>query len=368
MKPVALLAAVALAASGCDRDHNAYHLEAGDCASCHAEQVEQWTSSPHAVGASSPVFEAYTERVAQSWGQPAADQCQSCHAPSHTADASVTCVTCHAAVGNRGISNGQLVLNLTAPMAGPITVTDTPATGSPHGHRPSGFLASSDLCGTCHEVTAPRLLDEPTYSQFEASPQAARGDTCMTCHMPELAPGKVSRLSKKDRIRRDHRFQGVDPLWDDLDNADHWERVRALLDEALELRIVGHRVEVENVGAGHDVPTGMATLRDIWVDITVVAPDGQVLVTLDRTIVLGDQPYRGAEPVALLTDADRVEHGSLPAGSIRTFDVDEGVLAGPIGHIEATLKFRSFRQEVVQALGLERVLAQVPVLIVAIAR
>ena len=120
-------------------------------------------------------------------------------------------------------------------------------------------------------------------------------------------------------------------------NADHWERVRSLMDEALELRVLGHRIELENVGAGHDVPTGMATLRDIWVDVAVFAPDGHLLVTLDRAAVpetLGGagllfeqfDPLRWAEAVRRLVEDAELREALVTAGRDRARAFERDVL------------------------------------------
>jgi hypothetical protein len=55
------------------------------------------------------------------------------------------------------------------------------------------------------------------------------------------------------------------------------------------------RVAVKNVGAGHNLPTSLTEVREMWVELTVTGPDGSVL-------------HRGG---AL------DERGEIPEGSIR---------------------------------------------------
>lgn len=339
------------------------HTTASDCASCHSEQAAQWRQSAHAVGDRSPVFQAYVEHVETQWGRPAADQCTSCHAPEHSgADGNITCISCHASVGNRGTRNGALIVNLSQPLAGPVGATDANA---PHRSRPGGFLKSPELCGTCHEVTSPGLLDEPTFTEFEQSPAAKEGRTCASCHMPERAPGPVADGSPKMQMRRDHSFQGVDPLWHDIANPAHWDRVRGLLAEALELSTATTAdavvVRLENVGAGHSVPTGMAALRDLWVDVTLADGEGRIVGTLERVLVLGDQPMSGGNPVPLFTDGDSIRKGSLAAGESTAVSIDATVAGVAFESAQATLRFRSVRVPVLEALGLDALAKALPI-------
>src|SRR5204862_829043 len=103
------------------------------------------------------------------------------HTPEHSPDAGIGCVSCHAAIGNHATRDGMLAVDLDVPLSGPFA--DAEPTEA-HGSRSDGFLISPDLCGTCHELTGPNLVNEPTLTEFQASPQASAGLTCIDCHMP----------------------------------------------------------------------------------------------------------------------------------------------------------------------------------------
>ncbi|MFK7985259.1 MAG: multiheme c-type cytochrome [Sandaracinaceae bacterium] len=326
--------------------------DGASCGSCHETHYDEWAASSHATSARSPLLEAMLPDVEAAWGAFARQTCEGCHAPEHGDDEGIGCVSCHAAVGNQSPRDGQLRVDLTVPLAGPL---DDPAETPAHTSRPSGFLASPQLCGTCHELTGPNLVEEPTLTEHLASPQAAMGMGCMDCHMPETAPRALTDEGP-ERATRSHRFVGFDPPWGaDRETAErHAAQTRQLLDDALDLSVTradgGVEITVHNVGAGHAVPTGATFLRDLWVD---VEHDGEIVAA--RVLQLGDQPMQADAPVALLTQADRVEVHSLAAGATRTAVVD---VDGPV---RVVLRGRAVRASVLEALSLEDRSAEVPV-------
>jgi hypothetical protein len=333
---------------------------AADCAGCHVEQHDAFARSAHARSDRSPVLAAMLPRVEESWGAGARDRCESCHAPSHsTEDSAVTCISCHAAVGNRAERDGLLVIDPRPGLAGPFD--DADADGA-HATRASTLLASPSLCGTCHEVTGPALFVEPTLSEHLRSPAFADGEHCADCHMPELAAAPIARGAPQARRRLDHSFVGVDPPWgaEPADAALAAARTRELLASALVLRAALEpgsmlAVEIENVARGHDVPTGIASLRDIVVEATWVDREGARDVV--RAIELGDRPMRGDEPVALPTDADRLERRRLAPGEIRRATL---AIPGDAVAVDVVLLARAFRGEVLDALDLAALAREVP--------
>lgn len=292
MKPRSLLVVLAALASACaepNDDPLPLGSDSASCGTCHEDHYEQWRDSPHGTSPSSPVFVALLPEVEAAWGALARETCEGCHTPRHTDEDGISCVSCHAATGNHAERDGMLAVDLAAPMAGPFGDAEPTVA---HASRQYGFLASPSLCGTCHEITEPALVDEPTLTEYRASPQAAAGRTCADCHLPSDGEERaISNDSTTPRRVRSHRFVGFDPPWgaDADERAAAAERTRALLSEALSLRLepvdAGVEVIVENVGAGHSVPTGATWLRDLWVDVSV---DGAPS-TYARVLSLGDQ-------------------------------------------------------------------------------
>ena len=326
--------------------------DAESCATCHAEHADEHRASPHATSAASPVLAAMLPEVEREWGVAARQTCEGCHAPGHSSDEGIGCISCHAAIGNHEERDGMLAIDIGRPLAGPF---DDAALNEGHDSRQGGFLLSPSLCGTCHEITGPVLVDEPTLSEYRASSQAAEGLTCAGCHMPDEGERALVRGGRLRPVSS-HRFVGFDPPWgasaDEARAAA--ERTRALLAAALELVATvtetGIAIEVRNVGAGHAVPTGATFLRDLWVDVEV---DGEL--ASPRVIRLGDQPMNVDVPVPLLTDATHVEHGSLGPGEARRVEIP---IVGT--RIVVRLRGRAIRQEALDALGLSDRATEVP--------
>lgn len=342
------LAIPSLLLAGCLAPSLPLGSRAEDCGGCHLEQHAGWRSSRHAGSARSPVFGAMLAPVEQAWGPEARARCVGCHSPGHGGDEGIGCVTCHAAVGNREERNGALVVDLDAPLAGPRG-----AQSSAHSTGTRSFLKSASLCGTCHEVHGPGLLSEPTLSEFRASSFAA-DDSCMNCHANNSSEG--------------HGLTGIDPPWgaDPEEARRAAEASRALLERALVLEVLkgpaGLVVRLENVNTGHAVPTGVAALRDFWVDVELTDSGGRG-AAMERVLELGAELTRDGAVVALPTDATLITPRSLAPGESREWRAPAGTTA-----VVATLRARAFRPAALTALGLSGRQNEVPTHLVTSSR
>ena len=338
--------------------------EASSCGSCHTAHYESWAASTHATSGGSPVFQALVGEVGEAWGATAAQACVDCHQPGHAGDASIGCMACHGAVGNRAERDGQLIVDLGVPLSGPFV---DPEPNDAHISRSGSLLRSPVLCGTCHEVTGPRLFRERTLTEYRSGAAVELGLVCADCHMPSLGTGPAAEGGRTDRRITDHRFVGMDPPWGapPEEAAAAAERAHALLASALVLHAspidFGFVVTVSSVCPGHRVPTGVAMLRDLRVVVSVTSADGEVLATDETVLELFDQPMSGELPVPLVTRADHVVHRSLESGESRseTVTVPPGA-ARPVTLV-ATVRARAYREDVLAALGLSHLGPQVPV-------
>jgi hypothetical protein len=344
-----LLAAVfSLALLGCEaRSGLPFGSGAQDCAPCHGAQHAQWSTSRHGQSATSPVFQAMLPRVEAAWGRTARDRCLGCHSPGHGGDESIGCVSCHGAVGNRGEANGALEVDLDAPLAGP----SPPAHRAAHRTAPRGLLSSASLCGTCHEVHGPNLLEEPTLTEYRSSSFAA-DDSCLSCH--KGPPGAL------------HRFPGVDPPWGapPEEAARSAEEARQLWAQAVRMEILEDGptlvLRLSSGRVGHAVPTGAAFLRDVWVDLAWEDGEGQRF-TSPRVAELGPRMIGAAGEVSLLTEATRIEPRSLAPGETRDLPLERPAGTAPL-RLTATLRARAVRDGALTVLGLDALAAQVPTL------
>ena len=110
-------------------------------------------------------------------------------------------------------------------------------------------------------------------------------------------------------------------------------------------------VILQNVGAGHEVPTGATFLRDIWVDVRVIDARGEV-TERPRVIELGARMLHGADEVALPTDADRIEPRGIAPGGHRSIVVDIPPGAAEPVRFEASLRARAVSARTLDALSL----------------
>lgn len=351
----------ALGLAACAGDPLPDGARAEDCGSCHRVEYKAWSTSRLAVGAdakaTSPVFKALLPRVEAAWGSVARARCVSCHSPGFGGDHGVGCVACHAAVGNRGVQNGALVVDLGAPLA---ASRPPGAETTAHDTEVREYLTSPELCGTCHVVHGPGLFEEVTLGELQASGKPDRA--CTSCHMPKTAGGEA-----------DHRFTGVDPAWgaDPESAAAAAAESTALLGRAVTLEMVemvdgasGVEVRLTNTGGGHAVPTGVSFLRDLWVDVRVVDAEGAIF-DVPRVIALGARMTRGGKEVDLPTDADTIEGRVLAPDAAVSAPIE--VPAGAVLPVtfEATLRARAVAARVMTALGIEERAGEVPELVVA---
>jgi len=353
----------ALVVSGCASTEEGIAGDAGAsaCGSCHTTEYAAWSSSRLAASGTSPVFEALSTSAGTAWGEPAKARCVSCHQPGFGGDHGIGCVSCHAATGNLATRDGLLTVDTAAPVNGPF---DDPVATPAHGSQSSPLLESSDLCGTCHQVTGPGLLHETTLDELNASKVASEGATCVTCHMPPLTPGPIALGQTNTRARSDHSFVGFDPPWGAPASEQTTAAARTLQLLQLGLTLFATRradgIDVTVVNrAGHAVPTGVTFLRSVWVDVVLTDAAG-ASAKLASVVSLGAQPTLEGAPVALITEADTVEPHELASGQSITVHV-----ATPTSLIEpvvavVTLQGRAVRPEVLGALGLTAMAAEVP--------
>lgn len=218
------------------------------CGTCHKEQFTDWRQSLHAEAMSVGIW----------WqlpilGQQAGNRCLRCHAPlaeqkALTAAAlewdnkpstpapnhissdlhrqGLVCAVCHIRSHQR--------------FGPPAESQPSAADATAHnGFKAHAAFEDSRFCAVCHQFPAdgPRVngkLRENTYQQWRASPAAAAGEHCQSCHMP-----------------------GRRHLWRGIHDSAMVRRGLAVSTE-IKARDTGAAVLIvtlENVGAGHHLPT-----------------------------------------------------------------------------------------------------------------
>lgn len=215
------------------------------CLPCHAQVVDEWRASMHAVAFTDPQVRApdQTDNFTKA-------ECIPCHAPAPLFEAGIApdsrvlarverradgvdCLSCHAVGAGVAASRPGL-----SGACGPQ-------------HRPE--LSSEAACAACHN-------QHQTHDEWRASPAAAAGIDCLDCHMPPA--DRTGTEAGAPRSGASHRFLGGR------------DREHALSGLAVEPRVEGAElsVTVRNVFAGHDLPTDS---RNRALDLVVTLLDAR---------------------------------------------------------------------------------------------
>ncbi|MBI5362543.1 MAG: hypothetical protein HZA53_05140 [Planctomycetes bacterium] len=382
-----------------------------DCSLCHPRQAEEFDGSFHSRAHEEPFYRAFAELARAEAGEATYAWCTGCHSPAavvsglvpgtkedalpDAAKAGVSCDVCHQVQELTGASgpwkepgNASFVL---APSKTKASIRAEIQSNPAHGARRGEFLERAELCASCHTVVHPTngLRVEHTYDEWKKSVYAEKGIVCQDCHMrtveqavevartlkPAVVEGRTSAMSAKDRAIHPHFFVGGNADAERLTgSATHAAMAEARLQSAALLAIEapekGPRgaelvltVAVTNVGAGHELPTSLTEIREMWVELVVRDADGKELLrsgALDEHDELPPKTLRYG--CALLDAKGRETFKPWEAASIawkrcippKATDREPFRVAvprdarGPIA-IEARLRFRSASPRVVKA-------------------
>lgn len=309
------------------------------CGQCHTDQWSAWQTSLHSRSVG-PGLRWQLRLMDQAEG----NRCLRCHAPlaeqkalladelgwpvradgdppayvpPDLARQGLVCAGCHVRGHRRfGPVPAAAAGPDTGSATGAATVDRAPtANALPHGgFEAHGAFSDSRFCAHCHQFAddGPRVagkLHEDTFEQWKASPQAAKGQSCQSCHMPQ----------------RRHLWRGIHDA----------AMTRQAIDVQLQLlppttpggpRIA--RAVVRNVGAGHHLPTYM--VAKIELHFARVWPDG-------HREGLGMQAIGWHVDEALKQEAADTR---IPAGGERRFDQAFDAPAEGGGSLELTLRVR----------------------------
>lgn len=300
------------------------------CRDCHRVIYDQWRHSMHAHAMNSPVTVVQNNQVVREEldDEDTPDPrliCINCHGPVGVAltelkqeilplsregyddellNEGISCVTCHQlegepAEGVAGLSGFQDNLRLPGDTYfGPL---EDPVGNSFHQSASSPIWEDSEkLCRNCHNVVydidgdgeivaGNDLILQRTTQEYDAYREAGGIGTCLGCHMPVVP--NVDRSAERallwfeqdghapDRTVHDHSFVGVDHPLDVPPDEDPQRAVREqFLASAATLSAKLTRgeltVTIENSGTGHNLPTGLAFARQMWLEVDARDADG----------------------------------------------------------------------------------------------
>lgn len=244
--------------------------------------------------------------------------------PSDAETEGITCVMCHTAIhADPEEGNGALTLAVNSgadQLSGALILT------APRDHArafggadTNALIAKSDFCGGCHTETYDRSMSkaespqhvQTTFAEWRDSWYARNDVTCQDCHMASDPAAYVRQIRAGDLRKPEryaHNFVGANYLMFDtslgsaltflrgglLPGLSHernthlieaqGKATRDLLRSAagLDLReqaiADGHlklAVAVQNLGAGHNLPTGVIDQKYMWLEVAVTDDAGQ---------------------------------------------------------------------------------------------
>ncbi len=242
-------------------------------------------------------------------------------APAEALTEGVACITCHTATHADPVrGNGDLTLAYHRAEAERDSPQGAALLADPRAHLAAygapdttALVKSAELCGACHtEIynASNSKADRPqpvqsTYQEWSESWYAQNGVTCQDCHMAEDPAAQVMALRSgnisKPR-RYSHRIIGANHVMTDtglgdalsvlrggllpgvsaeMNHATLNEQARqtaAFLRSAAGLELRGQSVTpqglhldiaVQNLGAGHNLPTGVNDQKHIWLEVVL---------------------------------------------------------------------------------------------------
>ncbi len=279
-------------------------LAASACGACHVEQHRDWQTSLHARAMGPGVLGQLAEMTAQQRESHAS--CLRCHAPlAEQAQSLAAALTAGNITGAahdldpplhaQGLVCAGCHVRERRWYGPPRRDVSTANEPRPHdGWEAVPAFEDSRFCAACHQFEPGQFslngkLIENTYEEWRASPYAAQGITCQSCHMPD----------------RRHVWRGIhDP-----------ETVRAglgveVVDAAVHSGRTRARIRISNSGAGHYLPTYVTP--QIHVEAVQVDAAGR---ELDGTLLR----YTVAREVSLNLSEERFDTRLAP---LETREID----------------------------------------------
>ena len=332
------------------------------CGQCHSRAYKGWEGSMHSHAFKDPVFQALWALAEKDETVDVRNHCGGCHSAVGTitntiefdpslgehggftaptvAAQGVSCDVCHTISATNlqntaVLEHGNTSFEITPGDTKRASLKD--AVSPYHKTEYSELHAKSDFCGNCHNIFNPvtNYPVERTYDEWKYSIYAQKGIQCQDCHMVpvdaaiEVAdtlkrPGELKNSDLSGyaalggpyrKVVHDHRFVGgnyvitaaLDGTGTDNDNyQDSLKRLQTAA--SLELKVKpgkeGHyklKVKVNNDRAGHNLPTSLTEVREVWLEVVVKDDKGRELLrsgTLDENNEMPKESVRfGAHAV-----------------------------------------------------------------------
>ncbi|MGI2260448.1 multiheme c-type cytochrome [Shewanella sp. GXUN23E] len=397
--------------------------DANSCKGCHPRQFKGWQGSMHSIAFIDPVFQAEWAMGEAETDGATRNLCGGCHTALGTitqtvefksesgkyggfttqgvATLGVSCEVCHSVVdtnmdktANGEHGNASLEIATDGAKRGPL------ADAKSKGHKVvySELHTKSEFCANCHNVFNPVHDDFPlehTYQEWKDSPYAKAEIQCQDCHMvpvetavrvaDEMKPakqlqdhglgGKAGMGGAHRDLVHDHTFVGgnavVAPLLGVPGGEAHAAEAKKRLQTVAELnaKVSGSKdkpvleVTVHNRRAGHDLPTSLTFIRQVWLEVVITDKQGKEILrsgtlTADNSLPEGTVVFQdtavdihGKLEHKPWKVAKFSVHNTIPAKGSKTVSYPFELPAGVTDYqVDVKLHYRSFDQSVADLL------------------
>lgn len=350
------------------------------CRSCHMSTMKEWEGSSHAHAFKDSLFHALWKAGSRETGGAIDIFCVSCHTPigvltgdikgpegsltaTNVTREGIHCDLCHTVADttyrctkSESPHNASLLVRPGSVKTGPMDNVKSTF----HESTYSELHTRSEFCGNCHNLFhhASGLPLITTYEEWKGSIYAQKGIVCQDCHMMSVdtailtadtlerqkSPGKASTIGPiRDSIHV-HTFVGGNPVMKEGNTPGRPGRdAGKRLQSAARLDAQGTvsngkgtlTVQVSNERAGHNIPTGMPGLRQVWLEVLIRDHTDAVLhhsggLDKEGTIDKGAVRF-GPEPI------DSHGHITCKPWEIKGFRANTSI--PPRGNITRTVEF-----------------------------
>ncbi len=387
------------------------------CAGCHTRQFEEWNGSVHALAFQDPVYQGELNKGFKAVGHEVTRQCEGCHSPAGMATgeikgpglknlspmalAGVSCDICHSVSGvthwqtpTHEAENGSMILTPGVETKQGIKLIKhgpfKPAEGCGGGFHEcdeSPLHLEAELCASCHQVYHydDHFPLEATYNEWKHGPYPQKGILCQDCHMvdTEAFIRSADTFKKPERSEYRHFFSGANYLLyylaEGAARKSGDEKLAAGLHKKYEMAIarlkaaaaielfpvyrsgtlVEINVRVKNIRAGHNLPTSLTNVREMWLEVIAKDAGGNIVLSSGGfdspgTLVPGTRIFNSegmgkdfhfAVDPWIVTAFSR--HDTIPPRGYKDvyFGVSAAKKSGPVT-VEARLRYRQADQKV----------------------
>ncbi|HMK61965.1 MAG TPA: cytochrome c family protein [Dissulfurispiraceae bacterium] len=319
---------------------NAKFTPPGVCNGCHSDKYDEWTGSVHSLAFQDPIYQGELNKAVRAVGHEITRQCEGCHSSagmvtgeikkpgiaelSPMALAGVSCDICHSISGtthwqtpSHEPENGSFILTPGIDTKdgeqlikrAPFNAIDGCGMGF-HQCVESPLHLRAELCAGCHQVYHydSHFPLEATYLEWKHGPYAQKNILCQDCHMVDLSTFMrvADEFQKPERKEYRHFFNGANYLIYSMAEAaarktgdnqkaliikDKYEMAVKRLQSAADIEIspiyqpeqngklVEIKLRVRNIRAGHNLPTSLTNIRQMWLEVVARDEKGNVLMS-----------------------------------------------------------------------------------------